>query len=220
MKRKNEKNIFVWIILAIAVVVALMENLVNEKAKECKNVYYAFLENKLYEDDFNYPDDVRYEFVYINKDSVPELLLADGNLHISKVHVYTYNEKLKQVEFVASFSSFGKLGYVPKKNTIISQYGNHGYYYTVYSEIENNEVKLKEIVLSDGRKEELKWYTGFTMEEAFTGGFGKLNEEEEKMELLPEGTEEYMLTKEAFEKLVGELEKGKVEVSYEQMKKM
>ena len=120
----------------------------------------------------------------------------------------------------ASFSSFGKLVYVPKKNTIISQYGNHGYYYTVYSEIENNEVKLKEIVLSDGRKEELKWYTGFTMEEAFTGGFGKLNEEEEKMELLPEGTEEYMLTKEAFEKLVGELEKGKVEVSYEQMKKM
>lgn len=218
MRRKNEKNIFVWIILGIAVVVALMETVVNEKAKECKAVYDAFLENKLYEEDFYYPQDVRYEFVYIDRDNVPELLLADGNLHASKVSVYAYNEKLKQVEFVASFSSFGELGYVPKKNRVISQYGNHGYYYTVYSEIEDKKVNLEEIVLSDGRKEEWKGYVGFTMDEAFTGGFGKLREEE--LELLPEGTEEYRLTEEAFEKLVRELEKGKVEISYDEMKEL
>lgn len=218
MNRKNKKNIFVWIILGSAIVVAFAESWKNENAKECKNVYDSFLENKLYKEDFNYPEEVRYEFVYIDKDNIPELLLAEGTSHASKVYVYTYNERLKQIDFLASFSSFGKLGYVPKKNTLISQYGNHGYYYTVYSEIKDNKVKLKEIVLSDGSKEENKWYGGFYVNEAFTGGFGKLNEGEDQFDLLPEGTEEFQISEEDFEKLVEELEKEKVEVSYDEMK--
>lgn len=220
MKRKYVKNIFVCIILGIAIIVVFAKVLTNTQAKKYKSAYMSFLESKSYKEDFYHPEDVRYELAYIDGDNVPELLLADGNLHVSKVAVYTYNEETKQIGFLATFSSFGKLGYVPKKNIIISYYGNHGYYYTVYSQIAENQVKLRECVLSDGRKEECKCYAGFTVDEAFTGGFGKLNEGEEKLDLLPEGKEEYQITEKAFEKLVGEMEEGKVVVNYESMREL
>lgn len=72
------------------------------------------------------------------------------------------------------------------------------------------------MLLSDGRKEESKFYAGFSLDEEFTGGFGKFDREEEAFELLPDGTEEYQISEE-FETLVGKLEKGKVEVSYDEM---
>ena len=78
MKRKYEKNIYVYLIIAI--ITAFAEIWVNGKTKECKNTYE---------------------------------------------------------EFLACFSSFGKMSYVPKENRIISQYGNHGYYHEIYSKIED-----------------------------------------------------------------------------------
>ena len=220
MRRKYDKNIVVWMILVIAVVVAFWEISVNKKAEECKDVYLSFLENKLYKEEVRYPEEVRYQFVHIDKDNVPELLLTDGNLHVSRVYLYTYDAELKQVKFLDALSSFGKLGYVPKKNCIISQYGNHGCYYTVYSEIENKGIKLNEVLLSDERSQEGKYYAGFLENNTFTGDMGNASQEEDVLNFLPEEKEEYEVSKELFEQLVEKWEAGKETVRYVEMNKL
>jgi len=144
--------------------------------KNFAQVYDKFLTNKQYENDFNFPSEVRYAFAYIDKDEIPELLLTDGNFHISRVAVYYYDTVVKEVKFLATFSSFGQLHYIPKKNTIISSYGNHGYYFQVYSEMQEGLVHLKDVILSDGSKMEQKYYHGFEVPQDFTGGFGKAKE--------------------------------------------
>lgn len=220
MKRKYEKNLFVYLIMGIAIAISLFEMWNNEKAKECKEAYDRFLEEQMYNEDFYYPEDVRYEYVFIDKDNIPELLLADGDSHVSRVGLYTYNKKLKQVDFLASFSSFGEIQYVPKGNTIISQYGNHGYYHQVYSKMEDNEIHLKAIFLSDGSKGEQKYYGGFSVNEDFTGGYGKSNSGEDIFDTLPEGTEEYRISEEEYEKLTGELEAGSISIGYDDMQRL
>ena len=220
MKRKYEKNLFVYLIMGIAIAISLFEMWNNEKAKECKEAYDRFLEEQMYNEDFYYPEDVRYEYVFIDKDNIPELLLADGDSHVSRVGVYAYNKEVKQVEFLASFSSFGEIDYVPKKNTIISQYGNHGYYYQVYSKIEDNEIKLKAVFLSDGSEEEQKYYEGLGVSEDFTGGYGKPNLEESIFDTLPKGAEEYRISAEEYEKKIEELGKGSITIGYDDMQKL
>lgn len=194
--------------------------LVYENKNKYEKAYTSFLENQLYKDDFYFPDAVRYELVYIDEDNMPELLLAQGNSHVDRVAVYSYNAEAKQVEFLSSFSSFGKLYYVPKENTIISQYGNQGYYYIVYSEINEGEIRLKDIFLSDGSKAEHKYYWGFPVDEDFTGGYGKPNSEEGIFEELPKVTEEYRISEKEYEKLVEDLEQGSVMLQYDEMKEL
>ena len=220
MKRKYEKNIFVYLIMFLAILLVFVETRINGKAQECKNAYEVFFEKRLYEGDFDYLDDVHYEYVYIDDDNIPELLLADGNFHVSRVALYYYNEEIKQVEFLASFSSFGQMRYIPKENKIISQYGNHGYYHEVYSKIEDGKIELLNVFLLDGSKEEHKYYGGFPVAQDFTGGYGKPNSAENIFETLPEVTEEYRISEEEYKSLKGEFDKGSVKITYDEMQKL
>ena len=180
--------------------------------------YEAFLENRQYEDDFDFPSEVRYEFAYIDEDEIPELLLADGNFHISRVAVYYYDTVEEEVKFLASFSSFGQLHYIPRKNTIISSYGNHGYYFQVYSEIQEGSVYLKDVILSDGSKMEQKYYYGFEVPEDFTGGYGKAREAVDTVNIL-EGIvgEEHRITEEQYEEFRNQFPDERKTVIYSEM---
>lgn len=181
-------------------------------------VYASFLENGDYAEDFGFADEVRYELVYIDDDEMPELLLAEGNRHVDRVAVYRYNEKEAKVEFLASFSSFGSMQYIPKGNTIISQYGNHGYYFEVYSEIDGTSVKRKDIFLSDASKTERKYYHGFPVSEKFTGGFGKPNTSDEALQYLQFSPEEYQITEAEYNKRREKVATGVETVRFDEMK--
>ena len=51
MKRKYEKNLFVYLIIGIALAISLVEMWSNEKAKECKEAYDRFWEEQIYKED-------------------------------------------------------------------------------------------------------------------------------------------------------------------------
>ena len=220
MKEKNKKKIYRWLLTGGVLLLFMIGIFVYMERNEYKKGYHSFLEKRLYQEDFYFPDEVRYELVYIDEDKIPELLLAGGNSHVDRIAVYSYNEEAKQVEFIASFSSYGNISYVPKKNTIISQYGNHGYYYKVYSAITDGEVELIDICLSDGSKDEMKYYWDFPVDASFTGGYGVPNSEEDKFGVLPEVTEQYRVTKEEYEKKAESLVQGSIHIRYDEMRKL
>lgn len=217
-RKRYDKNKLIYLIITMAVFMILWKKSDYEKAKEYEKAYEAFWQEGLYKEDFYYPEEIRYEYVYIDEDDIPELLLADGNFHVSRIGLYVYNQELKKIEFLASFSTYGELEYVPKKNIINSYYGSHGYYHNVYSKKEGNKIELIDVFLSDGTKKEGKFYAGFPVDSEFTGGYGKPNSGEGIFDTLPEVTEEYKISEEAYHKLVDELEKGSIEISYEEMK--
>lgn len=218
LKTGNKKKTYGWILIGVFLLIISAGILIYIKENEYKKSYNSFLEDQRYRDDFYFPDDVRYELAYVDEDKVPELFLAQGNSHVDQIAVYSYNTEEKQVEFIASFSSFGSLSYVPKKNMIISQYGNHGFYYKAYSAIKDGKVELIDICLSDGSKDEMKYFWDFPVEESFTGGYGRTDSGEEKFGNLPEVTEQYRISKEEYEKKTEALEQGSIQIKYDEMK--
>ena len=216
--RRYGKNKVIYLLMIIVLIMILWKRLDYEKAKGYEKAYEDFWKEGGYREDFFYPEEIRYEYVYIDEDEIPELLLADGDLHVSRIGLYIYNKESEKIEFLASFSSYGELEYVPKKNIINSYYGSHGYYHTAYSKIEENEIKLIDVFLADGTKKEGKCYAGFPVDPEFTGGYGKPNSGEGIFDTLPEVTEEYRISEEEYKKIVEELGNGSIEISYAEMK--
>lgn len=219
-KRKN------WIGISIVVMILL---LLNKEQTDKSGVleettvalYYEFLKNKEYQQDFYIPQQVRYTLVYLDGDDIPELLLAEGDTHADRIGVYYYDFKTKEVTFLSSFSSFGKISYIPKKSTVISSYGNHGYYHFVYSVIEDGEVHLKEIFLQVGNLTETTYYYGIPVQEGVTGGFQTATEETGYVMIaFPEADEMYRITEKEYLERMEQLQLGSVSVHYNDMKEL
>ena len=190
----------------------------EDKSKE---LYYDFLKNKEYQKDFYFPQQVRYELVYLDEDDVLELLLAEGNAHGDRIEVYYYDFETKEVTFLASFSSFGRMSYIPKKNTIISSYGNHGYYHSVYSGVTKGKVYLKELFLEVGTLKETAYYYDIPVQEGITGGFQTATEETDYvMNIFPAADEMYRITEEEYWQRMEKSKLGAVTISYDKMKEI
>lgn len=217
-KRISSNKIIMYMVAVLFLMVLFVIAGNVSGRKESADIYASFLESGDYAEDFWLADEVRYELAYIDEDDVPELLLAEGNGHVNRVAVYRYNEKNDKVEFLASFSSFGSLKYVPKGNIIISQYGNHGYYFNVYSEINDASVRLKDIFLSNAGGMESKYYHGFPVSEKFTGGFDKPNTPDDDLVYLEITPDAYRITEEEYNRLMAEIATGEQTVRYGEMK--
>ena len=93
---------------------------VNNK-KAALRAYYYFL--KSYKFTFDYFERGFY-LAYIDNDSIPELLIFDGDFHAARVHVYSYvNGKVK---YVGDFGEYGAFFYKEKKGVIGSTWMNQG----------------------------------------------------------------------------------------------
>ena len=225
----NQKIRKKWIGISIVVMILLLLSSkelcykVNEVKKNSGvlELYYDFLKNKEYQKDFYIPQQVRYALVYLDEDDIPELLLAEGDSHADRIAVYYYDFEIEKVTFLSSFSSFGKISYIPKKSTVISSYGNHGYYHFVYSVIEDGEVHLKEIFLQVGNLTETTYYYGIPVQEGVTGGFQTATEETGYvMNAFPEADEMYRITEKEYLERMEQLQLGSVSVRYNDMKEL
>lgn len=123
-----------------------------------------FLTERRYEEDFHNPAQVRFELACIDQDDIPELLLCEGNSHIDGIVIYKYDPDDGKMEKVDFFSSFGRFTYVPFGNIVESIYGNHGYYTSVFTQIQDDlTVSIIDSVVSDGggvRSAEILYYHG------------------------------------------------------------
>ena len=117
-------------------------------------------------------DEMHIEAAYIDSDDVPELLVSYGNYHMCGVHVYRYDPAEGRATHLGEFGSFGVMGYYDKSSLIECYYGNMGCYTYYLSEMNGNEVKLKDSWLIDGSgivTEEIRYYHGYFIPDMYNG---------------------------------------------------
>ena len=110
--------------------------------KAALRAYYYFLKDY----NFTYSSSTRgFNLAYINNDSIPELLVFDGDYHAAGVKVYSYvNGKVK---YVGTFGGWGKFEYKEKKGVIRAYWFGQGHEIKDYYKW--NGSKLSKIMTSD-----------------------------------------------------------------------
>ncbi|MCR4656359.1 MAG: hypothetical protein K5770_09050 [Lachnospiraceae bacterium] len=113
----------------------------------------------------------RFAFGYIDGDDIPELLMSFGTFHVAGVYIFTINKEIGETVLTGEFSSFGGVSYVEKKNRILSQYGNHGYYMQVVSMIDGGRARLvgSGVDNGGGRDGRQYYYAGYELPEGVDG---------------------------------------------------
>lgn len=98
----------------------------NSKSAALK-AYYNFLRSYKFELDSS---SRRFNLAYINNDSIPELIVFDGDYHGAGGKVYAYvNEKVK---YVGEFGEWGGFEYQEKKGVICSTWSRANSYSAYY----------------------------------------------------------------------------------------
>ncbi len=92
---------------------------------------------------------LRLSFGYVDEDEIPELFVAADTIHTFGINVFTYDSNENKVIRIGEFSSFGHMGYVEKRNRIISTYGSSGLYMNMFSSIEQFKPQLIGSVTED-----------------------------------------------------------------------
>ena len=106
--------------------VTVKKQTTNNK-KVALKAYYNFLKSYKFHAD---PSSRGFNLAYINNDSIPELIVFDGDYHLSGGNVYSYvNGKVK---YVGSFGEWGGLQYQEKKGVIRSGWSGQGNYHSTY----------------------------------------------------------------------------------------
>ena len=96
--------------------------------KAAQKAYYNFL--KSYKFNTTDPSYHGFNLAYINNDSIPELIVFDGDYHAAGGKVYAYvNGKVK---YVGEFGEWGGFEYQEKKGVIRSSWDGRGSYSTYY----------------------------------------------------------------------------------------
>ena len=118
--------------------VTVKKQATNNK-KAALKAYYNFLKSYEFYTDSSTR---RFNLVYINNDSIPELLVFDGDYHSSFVKVYAYvNGKVK---YVGAFGEFGVFEYKEKKGVICNSWMRQGISDITY--LKWNGSKLSKII--------------------------------------------------------------------------
>lgn len=110
-----------------------------------------------------------YQFGYVDADNIPELFVVRGTIATDTVSIYTYNTKENKPVYVGDFGSSGYCNYVPRKNQIISVYGNMGAFYVINTGIDEKGVAyFKDAILRNMGMEKTESFYGFPVGN-FTG---------------------------------------------------
>ncbi|MDE5584050.1 MAG: NPXTG-anchored protein [Ruminococcus sp.] len=69
--------------------------------------------------------DYRFDFVYIDDDDIPELVVTNGEGRACKSEVVRWNPKTKQIESLTDGSDYGTLYYSARGNVILNNYNEN-----------------------------------------------------------------------------------------------
>lgn len=158
---KKTKYVAVIVLVVILVTMAILVK--GKSLNKFEKQYKAYLKNTDFSKDFFMPDSIRYAFVYVDEDDVPEMILSDNDSHAATVSLYRLGA-LGSVQKICELSTYGALNYIPKKNRIFSQYGNQGLFMDVYNQINSNgTLELVDCYSTDGsgiRSDEILYFHG------------------------------------------------------------
>ena len=106
--------------------VTVKKQATNNK-KAALKAYYSFLKSYKFTSEYSTRG---FNLAYINNDSIPELIVFDGNYHAAGGKVYAYvNGKVK---YVGEFGEWGRFEYQEKKGVICSTWSRANSYTTYY----------------------------------------------------------------------------------------
>ena len=106
--------------------VTVKKQATNNK-KAALKAYYNFLKSYKFTTGYSTRG---FNLAYINNDSIPELVVFDGNYHVSGGKVYAYvNGKVK---YLGEFGEWGGFEYQEKKGVICSTWSRSNSYTTYY----------------------------------------------------------------------------------------
>lgn len=104
----------------------------EEASPEWENAYKDILYNFS-----GQGDEPRFLLVYIDGDNIPELIISEGNDHVSGVHVYTYYNN--SVEEVGYYGEYGSICYDEGENKFYRQFNGMGTELLSVIEIKNGK---------------------------------------------------------------------------------
>ena len=108
------------------------EQIKNDDVEESEAYKQAYAEYLL---GCAYQEGLKFDTAMINEDTIPELLVIDGDSHANSVQIYTYydGKVLPVIETEYGFNKYGGSGsvkYISRKNVIVSEnYGMGGVNY-------------------------------------------------------------------------------------------
>ena len=163
-------------------------------------------------------NDLHIEIGFVNADDIPELFIGWGNNHIAGIHILTFDAAKGTVIYLGEFSSFGFCNYNERKNRIMSQYGNHGYYEDFISQITGDHVELVGACVDDAGGTEEKFYANYPVDERLNGG----RDEIDPMEVSDRPEDRYLVHEKEYYEIyhnyyLWDEESNSIEVDYEHM---
>ena len=134
---------------------------------EIRNIYNSVIINELENPRWG-ETEISYGYGYVNDDDIPELFLIRGTAHTDTVTIYSYDIQKQVAYYVGDFGGWGYCDYIPTQNSIISCYGNQGFFYIVESGIDTKgKPFIKDVILRNGGNK-IESYYGFDLD-GFTG---------------------------------------------------
>lgn len=104
-----------------------------------------------------------YGYGFVNNDSIQELFIIRGDSHADTVTIYSYDEIAGEPIYVGDFGGWGYCDYIPQGNSIISCYGNHGFFYIVDSGMDDDyHPYVKDVILRNAGNKIESFY-GFSL---------------------------------------------------------
>lgn len=164
MKPENRPwRIAALICILSCVVCALLVGYRTAAPIAVRNVFNNYLETGVWKSEFSRPELVRHEYILIDGDNIPEMVLIEGDGHADQVHIYRFSKVSQTVECLGAVSINGSVQYAPKGNVIISQYGGTGYYYYVCSSIEDSGLCDYATFLIDATSDDISYFSSFPL---------------------------------------------------------
>lgn len=185
-----------------------------ELSEDARQAYLTFFEQKSYEEDFAFPDSIRYEYLYLDEDDCPELFLCEGSGTAFPFRLYRYDPDSGSIVYTASFSQQGRVRYRKQQGQIVSVYGNMGDYTTMVSQVSGDSITLLGVLRSRGNLEEA-YYTDFPLPEEMQG-----QHFDDMLSLLPEPDPACQVSYEEYEARYQELiDESQIQtITYDDMK--
>ncbi len=144
----------------------------------------------------------KFSIVYIDDDDIPELFASYGSEHMKGILIYKYSIEDGLVKYLGEFSIYGRIGYNPYNNCIISNYGNNGYFVSYYSRISGDSVELEDSILMDGgiNSEDYDYYHGYAIPSEVNGSIESFDKADMDPEVISVD-ESMILTENEYEEL-------------------
>lgn len=173
-----------------------------------EDVLYSELNNPRHNE-----EEIYFGYGFIDEDSFPELFIVRGNSHTDTVTIYSYNETTSEPLYVGDFGGWGYCDYIPYENSIISCYGNQGFFYIVESGIDENYCPyVKDVILRNGGNK-IESYYGFTLD----GFNGSMDIGEYDINMFNKPDEKYLIDENKADSIEADMRKGSVRISAEEI---